>query len=196
LLLSGFRDADRERWEIGIQGIWQRATDPSQVVLELPKPTSHPKGDRPWTEHWFNQEAVWLLQAHVFYGGVLRVMGSKHNGYYYPAVGIGGMANVINVDRLIGGCGPYQDARKVKGTDYHDHTRESIRPTSDRKVAAEVGRENERSTGKVTREAAMHASLSLWRPSKLFPTLDAYDHALRGVYAVLDRLHPLPSRAT
>ncbi|ESY88058.1 hypothetical protein X739_07435 [Mesorhizobium sp. LNHC220B00] len=194
LLLSGLTStADSERWDIGIAGAWQRESDPSQIVLKLPKPASHPEGEAPSTEYWFDQEAVFLLQMHVLYGGMFRVAGSKHNGYYYPGIRIG-RDKLVNADRYIGNLGPYQDARKVGGTDYHDHTRASVKPTSERSVAAQVGRKNERANlkaGKVTREGAIKASLGLWRESLLFPSRDQYSAALLYVYAVLDQRHPL-----
>lgn len=80
------------------------------------------------------------------------------------------------------------------GSDYHDHTRASIKPTSERRVAAQVGRENERAhlkSGKVTRAGAIEASLKLWHESLLFPSLDHYRAALLNVYAVLDQRHSL-----
>ncbi|WP_292119453.1 hypothetical protein [Mesorhizobium sp.] len=135
-----------------------------------------------------------MLQAHVLYGGKLLVMGSKHNSRYYPAIQIPSHGKSIPADRLIGDLGPHQDARKVPGSDYHDHTRASIKPTSERSVAAWVGRENERANlkaGKVTREAAIEASLRLWRESLLFPSLDQYRTALLDVYTALDQRHPL-----
>lgn len=65
---------------------------------------------------------------------------------------------------------------------------------SERSVAAQVGRENERANlkaGKVTRERAIEASLRLWRESLLFPSPDQYRTALLRVYAALDQRHPL-----
>lgn len=194
LLLSGLSSADRERWEIGVESAWQRAGHHSQIVLKLPKPSSHPEGEAPSTEYWFDQETVWLLQAHIVRGGKLYVMGSKHNSRYYPAIQIAGHDKPIPVDRLIGDLGPFHDARKVVGSDYHDHSRASIRSVSERWVAAQVGREHERANvkaGKVTRGAAIEASLKLWQQSVLFPSLDDYRAALLDVYAVLDQRHHL-----
>lgn len=42
LLLTGLSVTDAERWDIGITGAWQRESDPSQIVLKLPKPALGP----------------------------------------------------------------------------------------------------------------------------------------------------------
>jgi hypothetical protein len=131
---------------------------------------------------------------HVFCGGVIRVAGSKRNGYYYPGIRIG-RGKLVNADRYIGGVSAYQDARLSDPRDYHNHTRANINPTGEREVAAQVGPENERiSSGKMrkaTREEAIEASLKQWRESLLFPSRDQYRAALLYVYAVLDQRHPL-----
>lgn len=192
LLLSGLRQSDADRWRIGIEDAWLSPGDPTKIVLKLLKPKSHPREERPTTEYLFDQEAVWLLQAHAFYGGALSVMPSKRNGYYYPAIRIirDGKRVAINADRLIAGCSPYQDAR-LASKEYHDHTRGNIKPTHEQEVARQVGRENERSTGKVTRADAIAASCQRWCVSQLFPTAGAYTDALSHVYAVLEQRHPL-----
>lgn len=108
-LLTGVSASDLHRWEIGVADAWQHPRDPTKIVLKLPKPTGHPEGEAPSTEYWFDQEAVWLLQAHILYGGRLGVYKSKvgkpgkPSGYYYPYIRIDGFARTVNVDRYIGG---------------------------------------------------------------------------------------------
>lgn len=193
LLLSGLRRSDAERWEIGIEDARLSPSDPTEILLTFPKPKNHPKDERSTTEYLFDQEAVWLLQAHVFYGGGFCVAPSKHNDYYYPALQMrpNGKKKVINADRLVSGCGPHQDARQLKGGDYHDHTRGNIKPTHEQAVVRQVGRENERSSRKATREDVIAASRQLWMESLLFPLMSDYTGAFSRVYGTLDQRHPL-----
>jgi len=199
-LLRGLSSSDTERWETGIADAWQHPSDPTKIVLKLPKPASHAEGEEPTTKYRFDQETVWLLRAHISCGGRVGIYISKSgekgntgkpNGYLYPAIWIDGLKGHIPVDRLIANAGPHRLAQLVNPHDYHNHTRANIKLTAEREVAAQVGRENVRAVRGPAREAAIEASLKLWRESMLFPTLGQYQAALRQVYEVLDSRHPL-----
>lgn len=203
-LLTGLLASSPERWDIGIADAWPHETDPSKVVLKFPKPANHPEGEKPTTAYLFDQETVWALQAHVLRGGRVGIYTSKSgkrgntekpNGYFYPAVWIGGFKGHIPVDRLIANAGPRRLAKLANHRDYRNHTRANIKLTAERDVVAQVGRENVRAVRGAAREAAIGASLKLWRESRLFPTLDQYREGLMNIYGLLDRRHPLAMQA-
>ncbi|MER8843392.1 hypothetical protein [Mesorhizobium australicum] len=199
-VLKGLSASYPLRWEIGIADAWQHQSDPTKIVLKLPKPASYPEGEESTTEYLFDQETVWLLQAHISYGGRVGIYISKSgekgnkgkpNGYFYPAIWIDGLKGHIPVDRLVANAGPHRLAQLVNPHDYHNHTQANIKLTAEREVVAQVGRENVRTVRGPAREAAIGASLKLWHESVLFPSRDHYRAALLHVYAVLDQRHPL-----
>lgn len=209
-LLSGLQSSsDGHGWDTGILGAELYQENPSEIVLTLRKPK--PRKDRPqdevaWTKYRFDREMGWLLQVLAIYGrnddiGVSpsksgkKANTGKPNGYYCATIKFRGLA-ALNVDRLTSGAGAYQAAPLADPRDYHNRTRGNIKPTSTRKIVEKFGPKNARSSRRPlrTREDAIRAAVRQWREGGPFPSADSYEAALRYVFAVLDRRHPLASR--
>lgn len=212
LLLTGLQTtAVGDRWDIGIIDAERRTEDPSKIVFKLGKPKpkkGKPQDEVAWTKYGFNQQMGWLLPVLAIYGnnddiGVsasrsgTKANSGKPNGYYYATIKFRGFAP-INVDRLTSGASAYQAARLANPRDYHNRTRENITLRSTWKIAEEFGPENARSPRRPlrTREDAIRAAVAQWREGGPFPSTVAYEEAIRFIFAVLDRGHPLAQRAT
>lgn len=137
------------------------------------------------TSRIVDPECLWVLQAHLWFGGGSSLKQADRDEHHYPDIGLGR----VSVLRLVADT-PDEHQAKEDPTRQFDYRRNSLRnPVADAAVRASGKRANTSLRGRV---AAVQDSLEKWDANHVRAALGLsraeYERLLWEGYALLDRL--------
>ena len=182
-------------WQIGIVSadIRQDAEDATPyIALTFAKPEKRRSEQEAETsERWLDPEAVFLLQAHLFYGRRMSLehgRGAAGGIYHYPVLHIAGGEHYRYVLRLLVDVSQGRLA-KQREDNHYDLRRKSLgRTISQAQAAILYGRGQRRPS--IVRQDVIDTSTAAWRKGALPLAKTEYRDLLLEGYQLLD-LKPL-----
>lgn len=192
LLITGLRQKDRLRWRIcGLLDAEVR-TDPTDGSPFIALFFRRPDGTDGTTYRWLDPEAAFILQAHLFYGGEMRidnVPGGNKQPYWYLRMYL---PLLVQANRLIIDAERGRLAKENKSRTDPDARKDLRRRHLGRTItdgqATVIYREQKPSW--IGRPEASEASVGSFKPDVLPLTANRFAEMMRDGYRLLDR-HPL-----
>jgi len=195
LLITGLQAGEAEPWSIGVvdaRVVCDKEDQSPYIVLTFGKPgVRRSRGEASTSERWFDPEAAFILQAHLFYGNRLSLQhgrGSAGGIYHYPVLHIARGGHYRYALRLIVDVPRFRLGKQHPG-DYHDLRRRWLgRTITSAQAARMYGRGQKHPS--IVREDVIKTSIGAWRRGELPLKKSEYQDLLLEGYRLLD-LKPL-----